>query len=571
MTHKFLHMSRFAIPALAAIAASALWITFSDNVASGRPGSGDSKTTGLAAAILSARHADADSDTARAVEYYDAALAIDPNNPNLLEQSYFLAVQSGNFDSAVPSAKKAYELMPERGLARIVLAAHHFKRKEYQRAWSYIDEIPGQGLNAFALPMIRAWGSAPHRTAEESLSELAAMESYRDIEDVAQAMSAMLNEYYGRNQTALERYDALAFGIENRRPSMLRIVVGGYHRLGQSDKAVELVERYQGVHGPSPTIESFANPKSFSRKMSVNEGMAEAFYSGAEMLMGSRSRDRLTQFSIAYAQFALHLNPDMNVARRFIGYALALREHYEESNDILKTVKKSAPGYLETRMQIAENYMRMGRTDEALSTLETTIRNHGQWPELHVATGDVLRQLQRYAEAVEAYDRALELYPDNRDENWAAYYMRGIALERAKNWDRAEQDFRRALELNPEDPGIMNYLGYSYLDRGENLAEARRLIEKAYEKSPNDGYITDSLGWAMYVMGEFEDAVVYLERAVELAPADATINEHLGDAYWQVGRKNEARFQWERALTLDPEDAQEKAILSKLERGLARN
>lgn len=571
MTNTFLKISRFALPAAAAVAASALWITLADNVASGRPGASDPETTGLAAAILSAQHAGAVTDTARAVSYLDAALAIDPDNTDLLEQSYFLAVQMGDFASAVPSAKKSYDAMPQRGLAPIILAVHHYQRKEYDLAWSYIDKIPGQGINAFALPMIRAWGSAPIRTAEESLSELAAMESYRDIEELAQAMSALLNEYYGRDQAALERYDILAYGAENRRMSMLRLVAGGYHRLGYSDKVKELIAQYQAANGPSPTIESFADPKSFSKKITLNEGMAEALYAGAELLVRPQSRDRLAQLSIAYAQSALHLDPSMITARRFVGFTLSSRKHYKESNEILGAVKKSAPGYLEAQLQIAQNLTRMDETEDALSILQAASRSHAKWPEVHVAKGDLFRQLERYSDAVDAYDVALGLYPEDRAANWAAYYMRGIALERAKNWSRAEQDFRKALELKPDDPGVMNYLGYSYLDRGENLAEARRLIEKAYEGNPNDGYITDSLGWAMYVMGEFEEAVVQLERAVELAPADATINEHLGDAYWQVGRTNEARFQWERALTLNPEDAQESAILAKLEQGLARN
>jgi tetratricopeptide (TPR) repeat protein len=571
MTNKFLQISRFALPAVAAIAATAIWVTLADNVASGRPGSGDPETSGLAAAILSAQHASAITDTSRAISYLESALAIDPSNTDLLEENYFLAVQMGDFDSAVPSAKKAYELLPRRGLAPVVLAVHHYRRKEYDQAWSYIDGISGQGLNAFALPMLRAWGSAPTRTADESLAELAAMESYRDIEDLSHAMSGLLNEYYGRDQAALEHYDALAFDSEKRRISLVRLIAGGYHRLGQPDKAEELVGRYQNANGPSPTVESFANPRSFSKKMTLNEGMAEALFAGAEMLLRSRATDGLAQLSIAYAQSALHLDPSMIITRRYIGITLAARSHYAESNQILSAAKKSAPGYLEAQMQIAENFTRMEELESALSTLEALSRSHSEWPEVHVAMGDLLRQLQRYPDAVEAYDTALALYPEDRAANWAAYYMRGIALERAKEWNRAEHDFRKALALNPDDAGVMNYLGYSYLDRGENLTEARRLIEKAYEKNPTDGYIIDSLGWAMYVMGEFEEAVVQLERAAESTPADATINDHLGDAYWQVGRINEARFQWERALTLDPDDAQRKAILAKLEQGLAKN
>ena len=571
MTYKISKLNRFVLPAVAAVAATAVWITIAENVASGRSGSNNIEQPGLAAVFLSARHADANTDTQRAVSYLDAALSIDPNNTDLLQENYFLAAQMGNFKSAVPTAKRAYELLPRKGLAPVILAVNHYKKKEYEQAWSYIDNISGQSVNAFALPMLRAWGAAPMQTAEEALSKLSVMSSYSDMEDLVHAMSGLLNEFYGKDQAALEHYDALAVNGEERRISMVRLVAGGYHRLGHTDKAVNFISRYQTANGSSPTVESFANPKSFSKKVSPNEGMAEALFAGAEMLLRARPNDYRAQMAIAYAQSALHLDPDMIIARRFVGITLAARTHYMESNKILSAVRKSAPGYLESQMQIAENFARMDRIEDALSTLRSVSRSHSNWPEVFIAMGDLLRQQKQYEDAVDAYDAALKLYPENRPANWAAYYMRGIALERAKQWNRAEEDFRKALELNPEDPGVLNYLGYSYLDRGENLTEARRLIEMAFEKNPSDGYIMDSLGWAMYVMGEFKDAVEILEKAVESTPADATINEHLGDVYWQVGRTNEASFQWKRALTLDPEEDQRKAILVKLERGLAKN
>ena len=571
MAHMLSQISRFALPAVAAVAATAIWIAMASNVASGLPGTGDPETSGLAAAFLSARHADATTDTQRAVSYLDAALAIDPNNTSLLQENYFLAVQMGDFDAAEPTAKKAYELLPRRGLAPVILAVLHYKRKEYDQAWNYIDRISSQNVNTFALPMLRAWGAAPSHTAEETLGELAPMESYSNMEDLMHAMSGLLNEFYGQNQAALEHYDVLAQDSESRRISMVRLVAGGYHRLGYSDKAVEIIARYQKANGPSPTVESFADRRPFSKKITLNEGMSEALFAGAEMLLRARPNDYRAQLAIAYAQSALYVDPGMIIARRFVGTTLSARGYYAESNNVLNAVKKSASGYLESQMQIAENFTRMEQNEDALATLKSASSSHANWPEVHVAMGDLLRQLKRYEDAIEAYDAALELYPEDRSANWAAYYMRGIALERAKRWDRAEQDFRKALELNPDNPGVLNYLGYSYLDRGENLHEARRLIEMAFEKKPTDGYIIDSLGWAMYVMGEFEDAVLQLEKAVESAPADATINEHLGDVYWKVGRINEAHFQWERALTLDPEDAQRKAILAKLEQGLEKN
>ena len=189
-------------------------------------------------------------------------------------------------------------------------------------------------------------------------------------------------------------------------------------------------------------------------------------------------------------------------------------------------------------------------------------------PDPLVSLGDLLRSNKRFAESVKAYDRAIELLGDIDKRHWTILYSRGISLERSRQWERAEKDFQRALELNPEQPYVLNYLGYSWVDQGLNLDRARKMIERAVELRPNDGYIVDSLGWVLYRLNEFQGAVEKLERAVELRPEDPTINDHLGDAYWRVGRHNEARFQWKRALALEPEPDQVSAIEGKILRGL---
>ncbi|MGH6954092.1 MAG: tetratricopeptide repeat protein, partial [Alphaproteobacteria bacterium] len=152
--------------------------------------------------------------------------------------------------------------------------------------------------------------------------------------------------------------------------------------------------------------------------------------------------------------------------------------------------------------------------------------------------------------------------------HWTLLYARGIALERSKQWPRAEADLLRALEFRPEQALVLNYLGYSWADRGENLERAREMIERAVALRPNDGYIVDSLGWVHYRMGQYDKAVIHLERALELKSGDAVITDHLGDAYWQAGRKTEARFQWRRALTLDADQDLRRSIQLKLEHGL---
>jgi len=167
-----------------------------------------------------------------------------------------------------------------------------------------------------------------------------------------------------------------------------------------------------------------------------------------------------------------------------------------------------------------------------------------------------------------AYTGAIAMIDTEVPSDWRTYYVRGIANERTDNWEDAEADFRKALELAPDQPLVLNYLGYSLVEKNLKIDEAKNMIERAVEARPDDGYITDSLGWVLYKLGEYEEAVPYMERAAELVPIDPIINDHLGDVYWSVGRKIEAEFQWRRALSFDPEEKDAERIRLKLELGL---
>ena len=182
---------------------------------------------------------------------------------------------------------------------------------------------------------------------------------------------------------------------------------------------------------------------------------------------------------------------------------------------------------------------------------------------------DLLRSKEKWADAVTAYTTAIQRLKQPEERHWTIFFGRGIVLERVKQWPRAEADMKRALELSPEQPYVLNYLGYSWIDQGMRLDEGMKMLKKATELKPDDGAITDSVGWAYYRLGQFDKAVEWLERASEQKSDDATIVEHLGDAYWHVGRKREARFEWQRALNQKPEKDRLPVIQDKLANGLS--
>lgn len=531
--------------------------------------SAPSRPAGLASAFLAGRHAQATSDGKAAIGFYDQVLTYDPKNLGILTSSYFLAAQVGNFEAVFPMARKAYEVEPRAGMAPVLLAVEAFKAKDYDKAWGFLAKTPARSMNGFAMPLLKAWALASTQPIEKAEAELNQLKTFQDMNDLVDVSAGLLNEFYGNTAGALARYDTLAKRIEEQRLSVIRVVAEGYQRLGQGQKAKDALTHYLSVRGRSPGIEAYLENTAAPRKITPQIGMAEALYAAAELLLLNDANDYRAQVATAYAQTALYLDPNFSMAQRFVGTALAARNHLAESNAMLGLIKKSDPDYLEAQVLIAENYAREDRTNDAVAILRSIAKEKGNWPDVYVAIGDLLRKDKKYVEAAAAYDSATKAAPEGKASNWALYYSRAIAYERAKQWDLAEKDFRKALELKPDEPNVLNYLGYSYLDRGENMAEARKLIETAYSKRPDAAEIMDSLGWMLYTVGEYDTAVQHLEKAVEGSPADGTINEHLGDAYWRVGRKSEARFQWQRALSLDIEDSQRAGLQGKIDRGLS--
>jgi Flp pilus assembly protein TadD len=235
---------------------------------------------------------------------------------------------------------------------------------------------------------------------------------------------------------------------------------------------------------------------------------------------------------------------------------------------VLAQVPQGSPYSWSARLRVAANLELLDRTDEAIAQLKAMAVEEPTRAGADMQLGDLLRSKKRFTEAVEAYDGAIKRFEAaGMPERWSLYYSRGIALERSGQWKRAEADLEHALELKPDQPLVLNYLGYSWIDRGENLDRGLKMIQKAVELRPEDGYIVDSLGWAHYRLGDYASAVQYLEKAIELVPEDPTINDHLGDAYWQSGRAVEARYQWKRALQFGPQDEEIKPIQAKLDGG----
>jgi tetratricopeptide (TPR) repeat protein len=297
---------------------------------------------------------------------------------------------------------------------------------------------------------------------------------------------------------------------------------------------------------------------------SAQSGAAEALY-GLGASLGRRGGEDL---GLVYLQLSLYLQPDHPLA------LLSLADLYEslKKPDLAikayERIPASSPLHRNAAIQMATDLDALDRGAEAEKHLADLVKEYPDDLEALMALGNLQRGHKEFAACGATYSKAVQVLGTPEKANWVLFYFRGICFERSHDWPKAEADLKKALQLFPDQPQVLNYLGYSWIDQGVHLDDGMAMIKKAVAQRPDDGYIVDSLGWAYYKLGNYEEATKQLERAIELKPEDPTINDHLGDAYWRIGRKLEAQFQWTHARDMKPDPEDLPKIEAKLKRGL---
>lgn len=519
---------------------------------------------------LAARHASTVREDADAAIFLMSALDEAPDDPVLVNRAYLTLLLEGRVPEATLLARKVVETNPKATLAQIVVATDDIRAGRYAEADRRLAALPEGRISLFLGKLLRGWTLAGLHQPKKGIAELEVLAHQQGQDTLYNLHAALISDAAGDREDAL-RHARAAAASERVSLVLVQLMGGVLERSGEREEARALYERYLNEHPGSSMIAAALanvdpNAAHHSKVESATDGAALALYDAA----GALSRQNTPETSMVLGQLGLHLQPKFPALQMLVADLMESLDRREQANRMYASVDPESPLSRQARLNIALNLNRMDRRDEAVKQLQALADEYADDPEPLVDLGDILRSHKEFDEAVAAYDGAFSRIPELKPHHWRLLYARGIALERAKQWPRAEKDFLRALELEPNQPFVLNYLGYSWIEQNQNLDEAQTMIRKAVEQRPDDGYIVDSLGWAYYQLGKYEDAVTELERAVELRPEDAVINDHLGDAYWAVGRTREARYQWIGALDLHPDPELKAKLETKLDKGLIK-
>ena len=549
--------------ALAAILAAAP-IT----LAAQAPSPQDLRGLTVSGSYLAARHAGQMRDALAAAAYYRAALKRDPKNAELRDRAFLSLLVGGDVEEAVHFADRIVQADKSDRVARLVLGVNSLKQKQYRAARRELSQSVRGPITDLTATLLSAWsqfGGGDAKGAVAAIDKLTGPDWYAIFKDLH---AGMILDLAGNKAEAGNRFER-AFKLDG---SALRVVeaYASWTSRNKSPKAAEaILESFEKVLPNHPLVTADIEKLKKGQKLpqlvdSAQAGGAEALY-GLGASLGRRGGEDL---GLVYLQLSLYLVPNHPLA------LLSLADLYESLKkpdlaiEVYERVPASSPLHRNAAIQMAANLDSLDRSDEAEMHLKDLIKDHPKDLEAIMALGNVLRGHKKFAECGEVYSKGIDTIAHPAKANWVIFYFRGICYERSRQWPKAETDLKKALELFPEQPHVLNYLGYSWIDQGVHLDEGMAMIKRAVQQRPDDGYIVDSLGWAFYRVGNYEEAVKQLERAIELKPEDPTINDHLGDAYWRIGRTLEARFQWAHARDLKPDPEELPKIEAKLKDGL---
>ena len=517
--------------------------------------------------FLVARYAAMTNDPREAARRYAASIDSAPESTGIAERAVYSALVSGDYPQAVQLANKAHGVGNFGTLVRLTLGIEAMSEGKDAESAAYLAEDGFGPFNRTVARGVSAWRMLDADGPEAAETYLRdTLTGDPRLDSATLYMMGLIQLSAHNDADALDTFETLW-------NSGARLAVGldAHARLlaanGDRARALTLLNTFREEVGENSALESLRKDIQAGREIQVTrlssrQGAALAVYVPAAALI-TRTDDDVAS---VYFVLALALDPDLHEARSLWAQSLEKAGREIEAIAVLAQIPETSPYYSPARGQIAWALLGLGREDEAVQVARQAL---AQAPDrgLRVQLAEIYRAQAQYREANRLLTGIIEDDALKGREDWRLLFSRGATRHALDDWDGAEADLKRALQLQPHSPLVLNYLGYAYVDQGIHLEEGLNLIRTALTYDPDSGFITDSLGWAYYRLGRYELAIYFLEKAVELEPADATLNDHLGDAYWRSGRKLEAKFQWERSLKLEPAEKERARIEVKLLKG----
>lgn len=522
-----------------------------------------------AGSYLSGRFAQHMDDWRAAADYVAITLDSDPDNIDLIRRGFLLRLGDGRIESALPLARRLAELKQGSHLEAALIAADLVKAGRFDDARAALLAMPADGIGQYVAPLLLAWvelARSGRDAAEAALAPLADAPGMSALHDLHAGLVA---EQAG-DRAAADRWFSAALKAGTPPLRLVQLVGEAEERAGRPETAARLYETFARDNPDNlalePALRRLADKAPPPPTIATPaDGMAEALFNVASAL----HQEGVEEMALLYGRVALHVRPDFGLVHLMLGDIFYNRGRFDGALEEYTALSRLSGYEWMARLRMALALQSLKRAPEAIALLREMSAQRPERADALTRLGDLYRTEKRFDEAIRTYGEALARGGGNDARDWVLYYARGMAFDVTHQWERAEADLLRAVELQPNQATVLNYLGYSWAERGVNLDRAVELIRQALALDPDDGNIVDSLGWAFYRQGRYADAVRELERAIELKPMNAVINDHLGDAYWAVGRRHEARVQWRRALSTADSDEQDlvEAVKAKLEKG----
>lgn len=518
-------------------------------------------------AYLAATVANSRSDYAEAVKWYTIALQDDPANQAMLEGAILAEIGIGDMPEAARLSKDLIAAGGKSQIAAVALIADSAKKADFE---SILTQGKTNGsVGGIIDDLVKAWakiGLGRMSEANEIFDKMAKTQGLEAFGLYHKALAlASAGDFEGA-ETILSGNTSGTISL-TRRGVVARIEI--LSQLERNKDAITLIDANFAPGGDQDIDDlrrrlSAGEPLPFTVARNATDGIAEVFFSMAQAVNG----DANANFTLLHSRAAAYLRPDNTEAVLLTASLLEELQQFALAEATFATVPPTNGAFYIAEIGRADALRQSGQDDASLQALQSLARSHGQILSVQSALGEALRRAAKFTEAKAVFDTAIGMVTTQGPQHWPLFYARGVCKERTGDFAGAEADFRHALELAPDEPQVLNYLGYSLVDRGEKLDEALAMIQQAVARRPDSGAITDSLAWAYFRLGKYKEALEPMERASLLEPVDPVVTDHLGDVYWAVGRTREAQYQWRRALSFNPEEADATRIRKKLEIGL---